>query len=169
MDLIKWAARKFDFNFPAEDFPIIINRLKGTALHIQNMVEGLSKEILTKKVDDAWSIQEHIGHLTDLDELHDGRVNDYLNQLPILRAADMTNQKTNDAHHNEREVLHLINEFREMRDRLIFKLESLNPVQSALHPRLQKQMRVVDMAFFVAEHDDHHLMIIKNLLKKATN
>ena len=28
---------------------------------------------------------------------------------------------------------------------------------TALHPRLNQPMRVVDMAFFTAEHDDHHL------------
>jgi hypothetical protein len=25
---------------------------------------------------------------------------------------------------------------------------------AALHPRLQRRMRVIDMAYFVAEHDD---------------
>ncbi|MFL5731927.1 MAG: hypothetical protein ACJ78Q_01900, partial [Chloroflexia bacterium] len=33
----------------------------------------------------------------------------------------------------------------------------------ALHPRLQKQMRVIDLAQFVAEHDDHHLAAITRL------
>jgi hypothetical protein len=28
---------------------------------------------------------------------------------------------------------------------------------SAVHPRLQQPMRLVDMLYFVAEHDDHHL------------
>jgi len=33
------------------------------------------------------------------------------------------------------------------------------------HPRLQPPMTVVDMAYFVAEHDDLHLTIITELSK----
>jgi len=29
--------------------------------------------------------------------------------------------------------------------------------RSAFHPRLKKPMRIIDLAFFVAEHDDYHL------------
>jgi hypothetical protein len=34
-----------------------------------------------------------------------------------------------------------------------------------VHPRLQQPMRVVDMAFFVAEHDDHHLARMTQLAR----
>ncbi len=33
----------------------------------------------------------------------------------------------------------------------------------ALHPRLQQPVSVVDLGFFVAEHDDHHLATIAAL------
>ena len=33
----------------------------------------------------------------------------------------------------------------------------------ALHPRLQQPMSVVDLCFFVAEHDDHHLATIAEI------
>ncbi len=36
---------------------------------------------------------------------------------------------------------------------------------SSLHPRLNVQMRVVDMAYFVAEHDDHHICKIMEIVK----
>ena len=35
--------------------------------------------------------------------------------------------------------------------------------RTALHPRLRQPMSVVDLCFFVAEHDDHHLRTIKEL------
>lgn len=35
---------------------------------------------------------------------------------------------------------------------------------SALHPRLKTPMRVIDLAYFVAEHDDHHLSRVRELL-----
>jgi hypothetical protein len=33
-----------------------------------------------------------------------------------------------------------------------------------MHPRLKQPMRLVDHLFFVAEHDDHHLALIRELL-----
>ena len=49
-------------------------------------------------------------------------------------------------------------------------LQELDPLtledaaRTALHPRLQKQMRLVDMCYFSAEHDDHHLAMMRALL-----
>jgi hypothetical protein len=40
-------------------------------------------------------------------------------------------------------------------------------VRSALHPRLKTPMRLLDLAFFVAEHDDHHLATISELLRST--
>jgi hypothetical protein len=37
-------------------------------------------------------------------------------------------------------------------------------VRTAVHPRLQMPMRLVDWAYFVAEHDDHHLARIRELI-----
>ena len=34
----------------------------------------------------------------------------------------------------------------------------------AWHPRLDRPMRVIDLAIFAAEHDDHHLARITELL-----
>ena len=39
-------------------------------------------------------------------------------------------------------------------------------VLTSLHPRLNQPMRLVDSLFFVAEHDDHHISAISNLLRK---
>jgi hypothetical protein len=35
--------------------------------------------------------------------------------------------------------------------------------RTAHHPRLDRPMRVMDLAVFVAEHDDHHLARITEL------
>jgi hypothetical protein len=35
----------------------------------------------------------------------------------------------------------------------------------AIHPRLNKPMRLVDMLFFQAEHDDYHLARISDLIR----
>jgi predicted short-subunit dehydrogenase-like oxidoreductase (DUF2520 family) len=36
-------------------------------------------------------------------------------------------------------------------------------VRTSLHPRLKRPMRLIDLCFFVAEHDDHHLAIATRL------
>ncbi|MFO7447566.1 MAG: hypothetical protein R6W90_14440 [Ignavibacteriaceae bacterium] len=92
---IKWFERKFNYDFPVQMFPVIIERLRGTPARLEEILNSLPKEILTKKEGDEWSIQEQAGHLLDLDELHAGRFEDYKNGLPQLRAADLQNRKTN--------------------------------------------------------------------------
>ncbi|MBC8367786.1 hypothetical protein H8E52_10280 [bacterium] len=37
--------------------------------------------------------------------------------------------------------------------------------QTALHPRLKTPMRACDMLYFMAEHDDHHLARISEIIK----
>ncbi len=145
-------------------FPLILERLRGTAARLQEMTASLSREQLTKRKGEAWSIQEHVGHLIDLDELHLGRIDDYINNLPVLRAADMSNKKTYEADHNKAELKNLLATFREEREHFIQRILTLDPLQVSQHPRLKKPMRVVDMAFFVAEHDDQHLAIMRELI-----
>jgi hypothetical protein len=99
---LRWADRTFRFDTPEALFPIIVERLRGTPARIEDKVRGLPPDLLTRRDGDEWSIQEHIGHLLDLDELHTGRLDDFLAGAEVLRAADMTNRKTWEAHHNDR-------------------------------------------------------------------
>jgi len=157
---IRWADRKFEFTTPVEQFPDVLERLRGTPARVEEKIRGLSPAVLTRRDGEAWSIQEHLGHLVDLDELHLGRVDDFLAGASALRPADPQNRKTHEADHNRRDVKHLAQDFRRERRRFVERLEGIEPAQlarTALHPRLGQPMRVVDMAWFVAEHDDHHL------------
>ena len=116
----------------------------------------------------GWSIQENIGHLVDLGYLPLLRVEQILAGEAVLIAADMTNRKTNEADHNARDIKELTAALREERARLVARLEALNEAnweKSALHPRIQQPMRIVDIAFFDAEHDDYHLARIGELIR----
>ena len=165
---LRWTDRRFTFDLPAELFPVVIERLRGTPARIEDKVRALSPQLLTRRNGDAWSIQEHIGHLLDLDELHAGRLDDFLAGAEVLRPADMANRKTWEAAHNERLIADLLRDFRHERERFVVRLDAWDPELvslTALHPRLQQPMRVVDMAFFTAEHDDHHLTRMTELAK----
>jgi hypothetical protein len=163
---MRWVEREFEFNLPVGLFPCVVERLRGTPVRLEELTRGLTREELTAKPGGLWSIQEQAGHLWDLDELHEGRLEDYARGLEVLRAADMRNRKTEEAGHNAERLEEILAAFRAARQRLVRRLESLTEAEvaaSALHPRLQKQMRVIDMAYFTAEHDDHHLASISEL------
>jgi uncharacterized damage-inducible protein DinB len=165
----RWTDRTFRFDLPVEMFSVVIERLRGAAPRIEDKVRGLSTEVLTRRDGDSWSIQEHIGHLLDLDELHIGRLDDYLANAEVLRAADMENRKTWQADHNQSAIEDLIQHFRRERESFVERLETWDdPGQSAMHPRLKQPMRVIDMAFFVAEHDDHHLARMTELARNGS-
>jgi uncharacterized damage-inducible protein DinB len=164
----RWVDRTWEFTLPVQRFPSVVERVRGTPARIEDRVRGLSAEILTRRVEGAWSIQEHIGHLLDLDELHIGRLDDYLRGADALRAADMTNTKTWGAGHNTRPLPELLLAVRDKRGRFVARLDAWAPAawgQVALHPRLKQPMRVIDMAWFVAEHDDHHLARVTELMR----
>ncbi|MCE3225647.1 MAG: DinB family protein [Bacteroidetes bacterium] len=167
MQRTKWTDRKFGLDIPEGWLPDIIERLYGTEIRIKAMTASLNDQQLSKKNGDAWSIKEHIGHLNDLEELHEGRIDDFLARKEMLRAADMQNVKTNQANHNKKSLDQLIKEFKSNRDRFISRLQKLDDETQqfkSMHPRLKVFMRPVDMAFFTAEHDDHHLASIRELL-----
>lgn len=162
-----WFDRKFDFNFPLGLFPVIVERLRGTASRIENLVKSVSVEILTRKTAGSWSVKEQIGHLYDLEELWYARIENILAGNTILRTADLRNTKTYEARHNETDTVELLKQFSSARRNLIEKVQDVDEATAsltALHPRLQTPMRLIDSLFFVAEHDDHHLAVMRNLL-----
>lgn len=166
MKQIKWFERKFDFSYQQNIFPSIIDRLEGTALRLKHKISPLSPERLTAKVAEKWSIQENIGHLIDLEPLWQGRLADILAGATYLRAADLENKQTDGAKHNDRAIDDLVAEFIALRQVTTANLKSLDEraiYQQALHPRLEKPMRTMDLFLFVAEHDDHHLVQINQL------
>src|SRR3990172_4347651 len=100
-----WTERKFSFDYPATKWPDLLERVRGTPARIEERVHGLSKDILTRRRDDkGWSIQENIGHLLDLEDIHLRRIEEILQGKAVLAAADMTNPKTHEADHNDKDI-----------------------------------------------------------------
>lgn len=119
------------------------------------------------KPEGKWSPQEEAGHLADLEPLWTTRVTDFLQGRETLTAADLTNRRTYEANHNRCSLADILREFRSARRGLLQTVKDLDSAAfstSLLHPRLKQPMRLVDHLFFVAEHDDHHLARIWQLL-----
>ena len=168
---VLWFSRKFSFDLEPWAFPNIVERLRGTPARIEERLRGVDKVTLTARAGDAWSIQENAGHLLDLEGLWSLRLDDFERGAERLSAADLQNRKTHDANHNAASLADILAKFRAARELNIRRLEAYDDkfiVRTSLHPRLDQPMRVMDLMFFVAEHDDHHLAAITGLLRHAS-
>jgi len=163
-----WFERKFEFAFPIEQYPNLCVRLRGTPARLEEMLREVPRDVLIHKRDDKWSAQEHAGHLLDLEPLWMARVDDFLRGGGTLTAADLTNRKTHEANHNARPLAEILFDFRRARLGLVDRVEKFSPdlcARSMLHPRLKQPMRLADHLYFVAEHDDHHMATIWQMIR----
>lgn len=163
-----WFERKFEFTFPVEQFPNLCVRLRGTPARLEEMLREVPREVLVRTPGEKWSAQEHAGHLLDLEPLWIARVGDFLSGGSELTAADLKNRKTHEADHNAKSIQSILAEFRAARLELLGRVAGIRPeafARSMLHPRLKQPMRLVDHLFFAAEHDDHHLAHIWELIQ----
>ena len=126
----------------------------------------LPAELLTESRDGRWSIQENIGHLVDLEPLWLRRAQQFFANEAELEPTDLGNRRTHEANHNARRLPELLAEFRDLRCQFVRLLATADAAilsRTAIHPRLRTPMRLIDLAVFVAEHDDHHLAAISEL------
>jgi uncharacterized damage-inducible protein DinB len=163
---MEWFKRQFSFDLPIEMFPNIVERVRGTPARLEELTRGIPPELLTRRDDSKWSIQEQAGHLLDLEELGMRRLDDFEAERDPLAAADLANRKTHDADHNANTIENISAAFRKERMEFVARLDSYDEAfvrRTALHPRLNQRIRVIDLVFFIAEHDDHHLARISEL------
>ena len=166
MERKEWFTRKFGRFEDNGTLPGIIERLAGTPARLEEKVKRIVPTKLDIKPDGKWSIKEEIGHLIDLEPLWSGRLDDFKEGKEELRPADLSNRKTHEADHNSKNIEDLLSEFRTERQFLLSKIKAFNDEdvdRTALHPRLKSPMKLIDLAYFVAEHDDHHLARITEL------
>ncbi len=164
-----WFDRKFNFMTEPEQLPAVVERLRATPPALEELVRNVPKEKLIFKPDDKWSIQENVGHLITTERLTTSRIDDFLQGKKELTPADVTNQMTEDSNFNERTMESLLKEFRVMRSEALARFDNMSDrdaERESRHPRLNQPMRMIDHAYFMAEHDTHHLAVITRLLRK---
>lgn len=168
----EWFKRKFTFDFlPVWMYPNVVERVRGTPARLEDLTRSLSQEILTRRNDDKWSMQEHAGHLLDLEPLGMNRLDDYEAGRETLQAADMENRRTHEANHNADTIENILAAFRAERFAFVSRLDAYDEAfvqRVAIHPRLKQEIRVLDLVYFIAEHDNHHLARISELRRLFT-
>ena len=164
MNTIPWFERDLKFGHPIEMLPYFLERLEGTSLRIESKVKGVSDEILSTQLNGKWSIKQHIGHLAEVDQINYKRIAEMIAGVPLLSPAVFEPQNYNPQGIDG--VLYFFRTTRAKNIRRYAELSESELIKSSLHPRLKKQMTPVDLAWLDAEHDDHHLVGIQNLISR---
>jgi hypothetical protein len=162
-----WLDRTFDFTLPIGRVPGVLERLRGTPARLEDRLRDVPSGVLVAHVDNTWSIQENVGHLVQTDALWMTRLDDFEAGKDVLEAAKFDRSMVDDHRYDCVPLGVILAEFRAARTRLVSRIENLDPARHerrALHPRLNQQIRVIDLMLFAADHDDHHLARITTLL-----
>jgi hypothetical protein len=160
--MLPWFERNLRFGHPAVMLPYFLERLAGTALRMEAKVRGVSDEILSNKLGGKWSVKQNIGHLAEVDLIANKRIDEMINGVPTLSPAVFEPKD-----YNPWPIQRVLDLFIKSRNENIKKYDSLSAEElrkSSIHPRLKVQMTPIDLAWFDAEHDDHHLVRISDIL-----
>lgn len=163
MQKMEWFQRQFSFGLPAQMLPFYLERLDGTMVRIENKVANADDKILSAKLDGKWSIKQNIGHLAEVDEIASKRITEMVAGISPMSPAVFEPGLD----YNAMPVQQVIDLFRRKRRDNISKYGTLTDeelTRSSVHPRLKVMMTPVDLAWFDAEHDDHHLVRISEIL-----
>jgi hypothetical protein len=163
MKKVDWFERQFAFGLPHGMLPFYLERLEGTIVRMEKKVAGFPEEILSNKLEGKWSVKENIGHLAQVDEIGLKRIDEMLQGITPMSPAVVPLSKEYNALPIS-EVLKLFRTNRTMKLQRYQTLKDENLGKSSFHPRLKVQMNAVDLAVFAAEHDDHHLVRINEIL-----
>ena len=159
-----WFDRTFTFGLSPQMLPFYLERLEGTIPRIEHKVKGIDDRILSSRFNDKWSIKQHIGQLAEVDAIANKRIDEIISGLPIMSRAVFEPQD-----YNPWPMEKVVDLFRKNRTENIDKYKSLSSTslaKSSIHPRLNLQMTPVDLAWFDAEHDDHHLVKLTEIISE---
>jgi hypothetical protein len=109
-------------------------------------------------------VKENIAHLAEVDEIALKRIDEMKQGISPMSPAVI--QPGRD--YNAQPIAEVLRFFKTNRDKNLQKYRGLTAEdlkRSSLHPRLKVQMTAVDLAWFDAEHDDHHLVRVNEILK----
>lgn len=164
MNEVPWFERDLKFGKPVELLPYFLERLEGSIYRVEQKVKNIDDAFLSKRFAGKWSIKENIGHLAEVDEIGNKRLDEMVQGVPILSPAVFEPQDYNPWPIEK--VLEFFKTTRLSNLKKYDKISASDLLKSSLHPRLKVQMTPVDLAWFDAEHDDHHLVKITNILRE---
>ena len=162
----RWPDRAFRFDNPPWMLADFIERLRGNIHRTGPLLARVPDPLLRAQPDGTWSLLQNAGHLGDVEELWLQRIEELKAGRPVLTPADGAHFSALAEVHQERSAEEVLEYLAHRRAALVRALEGADDTlqrAAALHERLKVNMRLVDMAQFAAEHDDHHLVRMREL------
>ena len=163
-----WEKRTLSFGRGIDELPVLLERMLGTAARLMDLAAHEPIERLSLRRQGSWSVLEHIGHLIHLQDRMDERVDDYAAQRTCLCRIDLSDQERILSGFTSRALGDVLEEFRLKRVYFVERIQGLDPGamrHQALHPCRPDRMSVSDMVLYLAEHDDHHMVLMRKLLQ----
>ena len=163
---IPWFERNLTFGLPPEMLPYYLERLSGTPHRLEAKVLGIPDQILSTRLEGKWSVKQTIGHLAEVDQVANRRIEEMIAGVTVMSPAVFEPQD-----YNPWPVEKVLSYFKRTRSKNLIRYESLTDDdlhKSSIHPRLNVPMTPVDLAWFDAEHDDHHLVKINEIIFTLT-
>ena len=168
MERTLWLERTFPSGIPVAMIPSLIERLRGTPARLSERLARVDAEVLARREGGTWAILESVGHPGQGEELWCGRLDDFQAGRADLRPARFEAGRVESAGFNEVPLAAVLERFRAARLALVLRIEELDDAvrrREARHPRLGQVMTLADLIYFAAEHDDHHLARISEILR----
>jgi hypothetical protein len=167
MNPMPWSQRQLPFGKAPHELPYLLERMQGTPARAADLLRPQPIERLVLRAQGKWSPMEHLAHLLHLDHLLQARVDDFLARRPALCRIDLEGQHERIAAHRQRSPGDLLEEFRITRGHLVRRMRAMDAEilsHRASHPCMGIAYSPADMALWIAEHDDHHLLSARLLL-----
>jgi hypothetical protein len=162
MKSLAWFDRKFTFGLSQEMLPFYLERLEGSIYRIEAKVKVVDDKVLSEKYNGKWSIKQNIGHLAEVDLVSNKRIDEMKSGAEVLSPAVFEPQD-----YNPWPIEKVVKFFREARLSNLAKYKTISEadvLMASTHPRLKVKMTPIDLAFFDAEHDDHHILKISDII-----
>lgn len=169
---VRWFDRQFDSNTGSEYFNEFLQQLDHFPAVLNKLLKSCPIEVSTRKMGDKWSVNENIGHLILLEDLWRIRFRDIKEGKPDMSPADLNNTATDESSFNNMLFEELIKNLVSERHKTIAMLQKMSEedfLKTSMHPRLHQPMNIIDLMYFVAEHDLHHLYTIQSIIGSMEN
>ena len=124
---LKWTDRSFQFTFPVEVYPEMIERMRGTPARLEDRLKSLATNILTRRDGEALVDSGKRRTSADLESLVQQSIDEYLAGAKSSSCGRHVESQNPRSRSNELAMSIILSDFREQRMHLVDRLDNLNP------------------------------------------
>src|SRR5215208_8297592 len=122
-----WAQRKFSFGHPPWMLADFIERLRGVLPRLDALLVGLDDDRAHRQLEGKWSIAQNIGHLSDVEELWQERLEDLREGKKTYSPAVGARFQELAKRHQASPIKEIISELKDRRSLLVDALAKASP------------------------------------------